>query len=238
LAVENVFSKSQIDRLGERLRDQRYGEAELRLLDEYRRTFGSAYDQVVATVLRVTGLPVSGRPAKSTTAIIEKLTRESLRLSQMQDIAGCRAVVNDIEEQDRIVSEINTAFAGVSITDRRLKPSHGYRAVHLIVREQGKAIEVQIRTALQHAWAEICEKSADIFDPAVKYGGGPQELRRTLDRAAELINLIEGVEASLSRTGSVESKLAAELRDVRQDYVDRLQSVAEQLRAPERESSP
>jgi putative GTP pyrophosphokinase len=93
--VENAFSNSQIDRLGDRLRKQKYGEAELRFLDEYRRTFGSAYDHVVGTIQRITGIPISGRPAKSTTSIIEKLNREPLRLSQMQDIAGCRAVVND-----------------------------------------------------------------------------------------------------------------------------------------------
>src|ERR1043166_9670912 len=41
------FSKSQIDRLGEKLRAQTFGEPELGLLDEYRRTFGPAYDHVV-----------------------------------------------------------------------------------------------------------------------------------------------------------------------------------------------
>jgi ppGpp synthetase/RelA/SpoT-type nucleotidyltranferase len=210
--VESTFSNSQIDRLGERLRNQEYGEAEVRLLDEYRRTFGSAYDHVVATILRITGISVSGRPAKSTTAIIEKLNRESLRLSQMQDIAGCRAVVNDIEEQDRIVNVIAAAFAGISITDRRLKPSHGYRAVHLIIREQGKAIEVQ-------------------------YGGGPEELRTTLDEAAELIHQIEDVEASLAREGAADSVLSARLRDIRHEYVAKLQSVVKNLSQPERESS-
>ncbi len=232
----NTFSNSQIDRLGERLRKQEYGEEELRLLDEYRRTFGSAYDHVVETIQRLTGIAVSGRPAKSTTSIIEKLNRESLRLSQMQDIAGCRAVVSDIEEQDRIVAALATAFADISIMDRRLKPSHGYRAVHLILREQGKIIEVQIRTALQHAWAEMCEKCADIFDPSVKYGGGPQSLRRTLDQATEQIQQIEDVESSLARAGATE--LAVTLRDVRQGYVTKLQSLVKELSESERESSP
>jgi ppGpp synthetase/RelA/SpoT-type nucleotidyltranferase len=227
--VDTTFSNSQIDRLGDRLRNQEYGEAELRLLDEYRRTFGSAYDQVVGTIQRITGIPISGRPAKSTTSIIEKLNRESLRLSQMQDIAGCRAVVNDIAEQNHVVAAIATAFVGISVMDRRLKPSHGYRAVHLIVRDQGKAVEVQIRTALQHVWAEMCEKCADIFDPSVKYGGGPQPLRSTLDRAAALIHVIENLKASFARAGATDGREAAIVRDARQGYVTKLQSIVKEL---------
>jgi ppGpp synthetase/RelA/SpoT-type nucleotidyltranferase len=207
------------------------------LLDEYRRTFGSAYDQVVGTIQRITGIPISGRPAKSTTSIIEKLNRESLRLSQMQDIAGCRAVVSDIAEQNRIVAVIKAAFAGISVTDRRLKPSHGYRAVHLILREQGKAIEVQIRTALQHAWAEMCEKCADISDPSLKYGAGPQPLRNSLDKSAELIHQIEDLESLLARAGVTDGKVAAELRDVRQEYVTTMQSLVSELSELEPESS-
>jgi len=118
--VEKHLSNAQIDRLGERLRGQEYGEAELRLLDEYRRTFGSAYDHVVETIQRIAGVPVSGRPAKSTGSIVEKLNRESIRLSQMQDIAGCRAVVTDVVEQDRTVSAIAGAFEDVTLLDRRV----------------------------------------------------------------------------------------------------------------------
>src|SRR6476646_7297770 len=102
------LSKAKIDRLGDRLRRQTFGEAELRLLDEYRRTFGAAYDVVVAKVQAIIGVPVSGRPAKSTSSIIEKLNRESIRLSQMQDIAGCRIVVSDVAVQDRTMNAIAT----------------------------------------------------------------------------------------------------------------------------------
>ena len=223
------FSNAKIDRLGERLREQTYGEAELRLLDEYRRTFGASYDRVVETIQRITGVPVSGRPAKSTSSIVEKLNRESIRLSQMQDIAGCRTVINDLAEQDRTVAAIMAAFERATVLDRRVKPSHGYRAVHLIVREGNKLIEVQVRTTLQHVWAEMCEKCADTVDPAVKYGGGPATVRRVLDRAAEYVRRIEDLESEFARAGAATSTLALELRDIRNEYVADLQSLVKDL---------
>jgi ppGpp synthetase/RelA/SpoT-type nucleotidyltranferase len=226
--VEKHLSNAQIDRLGERLRRQQYGEVELRLLDEYRRTFGSAYDHVVETIQRIAGVAVSGRPAKSTSSIVEKLNRESIRLSQMQDIAGCRAVVSDVVEQDRTVSAIAAAFHGVTVLDRRVKPSHGYRAVHLIVRESNKPIEVQVRTALQHVWAEMSEKCADTIDPSIKYGGGPQPYRGTLDEAAQLIHGIEDAESALVHAGA-DTTPARKLRDIREESVAILQALLKDL---------
>src|SRR6266498_2034887 len=127
--MPSQLTKSQIDKLGQKLRTQTFQETELTVLDEYRRSFGPAYDRVVAKVQAVLSVPVSGRPAKSTTSIIEKLNRESIRLSQVQDIAGCRIVVSDSLEQNRAVELIAKAFENADIQDRRTKPSHGYRAV-------------------------------------------------------------------------------------------------------------
>jgi hypothetical protein len=81
-------SKTQIDRLGDRLRKGNISEADLRLLDQYRRSFTEAYEVVVGTIRKKLALEPTGRPAKSTTSISEKLRRESIRLTQIQDIAG------------------------------------------------------------------------------------------------------------------------------------------------------
>jgi len=184
---------------------------------------------VVATVQVIIGVPVSGRPAKSTSSIIEKLNRESIRLSQMQDIAGCRAIVIDLPHQDIAMDAIVQAFGSVAILDRRERPSHGYRAVHLIVREAGKPIEVQIRTALQHVWAEMSEKLADLIDPSIKYGGGPLRVRKVLDNASTQVGIVEDLEAKLARAGASNGVIARQLRDTRDDYVATLRSLIEDL---------
>jgi putative GTP pyrophosphokinase len=185
------ISRTQIDRLGDRLKQGREDEADLRLLDEYRRSFGEAYDAVVNTIRRQFTLEPSGRRAKSTGAIVDKLRRESIRLSQIQDIAGCRLVVSDIAEQDRVVALLRPLFDDLDVVDRRERPSYGYRAVHVIVRVNDKNVEVQVRSMWQHRWAEISEKLADVSDRALKYGGGEPGLRRLL---SDLSRMVEDVE--------------------------------------------
>ncbi len=170
------ISKTQIDRLGDRLRRGQVGDVELRQLDDFRRAFVGAYEEVVTAIRKVANLQPTGRPAKSTTSIIEKLRRETMRLSQMQDIAGCRLVVKSIVEQDAVVAQLKDALPSSVVIDRRKQPSFGYRAVHLVVTAQGKPVEVQVRTELQHLWAQLSEKLSDVFDPAIKYGGGDSEV--------------------------------------------------------------
>jgi putative GTP pyrophosphokinase len=146
------LSKAQIDKFGNRLKSDELLEPDVQQLDQYRRTFAEPYEHVVGLIRSSLGLEPTGRPAKSTTAIREKLHRESIRLSQVQDIAGCRLVVANMEAQDRAVEKLKAQFDDVTVVDRRQKPSHGYRAVHVIVRFGGKPIEVQVRTTLQHLW--------------------------------------------------------------------------------------
>ncbi len=159
------------------------------MLDDYRRSFDEAYEAVVQTIRQHNQLP-TGR-AKSRTSIVEKLRRESIRLSQIQDIAGCRIVVANVIEQDRFVASLMTDFSATSVIDRRNKPSYGYRAVHVIPHDLGKPVEIQIRSSLQHLWAELSEKSSDVLDPTIKYGGGPEEWRSILTASSTFVAEIE-----------------------------------------------
>lgn len=128
-------------------------------MDEYRRSFADAYETVVSTIRNELALDVTGRPAKSTTSIREKLLRESIRLSQIQDIAGCRVIVLGVKDQEIVMDSIQSLFNDIVVVDRREKPRTANRAVHVIIKQDDKVIEIQVRTALQHSWAELSEKA-------------------------------------------------------------------------------
>ena len=192
------YSKSNVDRLGERLRSDAVSDDDLLLLDTHRRSFQTSYELVITTVRHQLGLQPTGRPAKSTSAIREKLRRESIRLSQMQDIAGCRVVVADTFEQADVVEKLQVIFPECSVVDRRKKASHGYRAVHVIVKHAEQSIEIQVRTKLQHTWAELSEKAADVIDAAIKYGGGSERDRKLLQATSDAIAAHEEAVALLA----------------------------------------
>jgi len=234
------MSKTQIDRLGDRLRNQDLADADLRLLDNYRESFSPAYDIVAGNIRHQLGLEPTGRPAKSTSSITEKLRRESIRLTQIQDISGCRLIVNEIPDQERVVASLVEIFPSSTVVDRRKAPSHGYRAVHVITKVGGKVVEIQVRTALQHAWAELSEKLSDLIDPSVKYGGGEGKVQSFLSRASLMVARYEKVElkaiaprqrikemlSSNNKTAKweelieLQSKIDSELAAVKQDALE------------------
>jgi putative GTP pyrophosphokinase len=190
------LSSAAVDQLGLRLREALTIE-DLHLLDQYRREFRDEYDAVVYKIRTAWCIEVSGRPAKSTPAIVGKLKRSTMRLSQMQDIAGCRIVVKDIAVQDALVDQLITLFPS-DIIDRRAHPSHGYRAVHVVVINAKRCVEIQVRTQLQHLWAELSEKSSDIFGVETKYGGGDNQIRHGLNVASTVVAAIEEIESEPS----------------------------------------
>ena len=190
------ISKTQIDRLGDRLRSRDISDDDLRLLDDYRRSFTGAYRTVVGQIGDQLGLVATGRPEKTNTSIIEKLRRQSIRLSQIQDIAGCRIVVPDILTQNEAIERLKTLFDRIEVDDRREQPSHGYRAVHVIVENSGKLIEVQVRTSLQHLWAEVSEKLSGVVNASIKYGSGDQDILIILNTMSQKIREQELAEAA------------------------------------------
>jgi putative GTP pyrophosphokinase len=174
-------SKSAIDQLGETLKQTPVSKESLIELDQYRLTFQSAIAQVRRDLNEQCGVQCTLRPSKSTPSIIAKLIRQpSLRLTQIQDIAGLRVIVKDYAEQDALRDKVVALYPDCKIYDRREKPSFGYRAVHLVTKTEGLLVELQIRTELQHAWALFSEKIADLYGHSLKYGSGDEEWQKIL----------------------------------------------------------
>ncbi|WP_083746574.1 RelA/SpoT domain-containing protein [Mycobacterium terramassiliense] len=125
--------------------------------------------------------------------IIDKLRREpGMNLGRMHDIGGCRAVLQSLDEVQRVQSR----YSGDPVTARtkdyvaQPKPD-GYRAVHVIVRYQGRLIEVQLRTQVQHEWAYTVESVTSRFGLDIKAGGGPPPVRDWFAAVSEAMALEE-----------------------------------------------
>lgn len=218
--MPHVLTKSQLNKIGERLRKNTATEDDVRRLDEYRISFMPAF-QKVYDELTAMGLRPGGRPQKTTPSIVAKLNREKTRLSTMQDIAGCRLEVLNRFEQDHITIELAMRYPGAEVQDRRIKPSHGYRAVHVIVTIETKPVEIQIRTQLQHNWALVTEKLADVIDHQIKYGGGPADVQALLNQISERIALLEQQEYLQANINEGYHRGEVTMEDLEADLLER-----------------
>jgi ppGpp synthetase/RelA/SpoT-type nucleotidyltranferase len=222
---------SEIDRLGDRLRRGAVSAEDVRLLNTYRLSFWPAYSAVSHALLHALNLHATGRPAKSTRSIADKLRHEEMRLTRMQDIAGCRLIVDDVGAQDDIVHRLTSLFADTTVLDQREKAIHGYRAVHVILGHFGAPVEVQVRTTLEHEWAELSEKLSDVVDRNLKYGSGPETVRSMLRDASSLVLELETLEREVltlqgSRKGTEAlPRIRERLAGSKRRYIAHLQEV-------------
>jgi hypothetical protein len=188
--IEGVLSKSHLDRLGSRLRNEDApSDEDLVLLNRYRERFVGANDLVMSTLAGASRFSVESRH-KSVPSIVAKLRRrQPARLSAVQDIAGCRIIVPDTIDQDELVTDIAARFPSSIIDDKRTKPTYGYRAVHIVV-SLPLPYEIQVRTSMEHAWAQLSERLADRYGFDLKYGGGPPIVRDALMAYSEFLAML------------------------------------------------
>ena len=127
---------------------------------------------------------------KKTDRIIGKLVRQpSLKLSRLEDVAGCRIVVPTLAQQYEIVERLRRVW-GDSVTRHRDYVSEpkatGYRAHHLIVRRDSLPVEVQVRTDYQHRWARTVEAEEIRRGTLLKDGEGDAEVLATFRAIAQV----------------------------------------------------
>lgn len=203
-------SNTRLDQLGRKLAKEGLTEDEQAEVDEWRYSHDVAMVEV-QQALAALGYEATPR-LKNLGTIAEKIAREHTRLTTIDDIAGARIVIDGGRfEQDQVVEQIINRFPGAEEKDRRLRPSHGYRAAHVIADVHGRKVEIQVRTAPQDQWAQIVERLADRWGRQIRYGQPPNEPERNatggltrsficeaLPKIARRIAEIEGMEEPLS----------------------------------------
>ena len=181
-------SKSAVRRAGSTLRrfareeatDAEADEA-LGVIDAYRRSFSDPLNAVAALggILRESGIQgeVSQRLKRMLTIAQKIVVRESgLDLSRMQDIGGCRVVLDsdDVADLRRLEGLVRDYWGdgckrSSNYVDR--PRNSGYRAIHIVVVQDGRMIEIQLRTQRMHLWAELVESLSGVLGTNYKQDG-------------------------------------------------------------------
>lgn len=136
-------------------------------------------------------------------------------LKSIQDLAGMRVVGSfDRRGQDALVRDVVALFSDAprapKVVDRRANPVNGYRAVHVVVFPEAVPVEIQVRAELQHEWAELFEKLADLVGRNIRYGEPPAHWLSIAERATLEPNAFELYEAVyVAREAAVKSALTA-----------------------------
>jgi putative GTP pyrophosphokinase len=208
-----LMSNSRVDRLGRRLQHGASRDDILEL-ENLRHEIATLFAHVQREVNRcLTGLglatdsdehlPATARGTKTTRSIVRKLQRQSIRLSQLQDLAGMRIIVADVKIQDMVVDSLARPWVVPGwvvvrgVDDLRDAPHHGYRAVHVVWSARGRSFEIQVRTQLQHYWAEMVESWDRVAGTDAKHGGVSADDLAVLLRISETAARLEGLETDV-----------------------------------------
>jgi hypothetical protein len=190
--IERQYSKGQIDAAGRALITLPQGdparERAIEIVDNWRSCHAYPLLIIKMTLLnrakKIDSKALIAQRLKRRPSIEIKLRdNPTMKLSQMQDIGGCRAVLRNVGDVKKLVKKYkefqakspkNRSFwDGSDDFDYVERPkADGYRSVHLIFRFQspspkrkvfnGQRVEIQIRSRLQHSWATAVE-TAQIF---------------------------------------------------------------------------
>jgi hypothetical protein len=223
------YSVPQVKKAGEQLRQDQASYEDLEIIGNWRSshalpllafriTLSNWGHQVQKDVL------ISQR-LKRLTSISSKLKRiRRLRLSTIQDIGGCRAVLSS----ERRARSLYERYLVGGLTHELVRYQNyvdepkesGYRGFHLIYAYKGREstvvydgmlIEIQIRSAGQHAWATAVE-TVDIFTrQALKSSMGSPEWDEFFKLMASYIAQKEQCPA-VPGTPSSKAKLKTQIR--------------------------
>ncbi|MDU7427969.1 MAG: RelA/SpoT domain-containing protein [Actinomyces urogenitalis] len=217
-------SPSRVNKAGTRLRHWLEGQeqdpstlqADIDVIDAFRASHQrpmNAASMGLRSIVRTVGCrspEVSQRLKRWESLTSKLLTQRTLALSRMQDLAGCRAVLDDMDEIYRVWKRLETNRPVLYVSDyiARPKPS-GYRGVHVVV-EYGspdgnyppRPVEIQLRTRVMHQWAiSIEDMNARLseqfrtheFD--LKRGIGPAEVLDVFSVTSEVMAAAESHQA-------------------------------------------
>lgn len=182
------ISKGDIDRLGEKIREEKFSlnEDTLLKLQEYRTShqdsLSSIFSILCSYIRKVNASTIVTYRIKRFESIIGKLLRyPDMRFSRMWDIGGCRCIVNndlDVYKFKTLLEKDNRITIVKEYDYIKEPQKDGYKSLHLFIKcnHNDKIIEVQLRNLKDHNWATLVEITDVLYDSKIKELGDNKEL--------------------------------------------------------------
>jgi ppGpp synthetase/RelA/SpoT-type nucleotidyltranferase len=131
--------------------------------------------------------------------IARKLRRLSVRLTQLQDIGGLRIIVQEDQAVDALSDFLDQHFEKSDQFEVRPPVDYrekgrdrtGYRALHKIIDAGDVKLELQIRSKIQHYWAENIEKTSVLYGQHLKEEQGSPLVLEYFRRLSDVFYEIE-----------------------------------------------
>lgn len=244
--VKREHGKGEIDRAGKYMMDWWTNAADLpyvqwrdpfRTVSNWRLCHALPLNVIQAglrvRIRRIKQNAIVAQRLKRFPSIMNKLVRESdMKLSQMQDLGGCRAIFSNVESVLAIYHmyyqpELRFSEEGaLKCYDYINNPKEdGYRGIHVVARYHprveerepwnGQRIEIQLRTKLQHAFATAVETVTTFTREPLKFGAGPVEWKRFFSLMGSALAVREQTPL-VDGTPKNEADLIKELRETAQ----------------------
>jgi ppGpp synthetase/RelA/SpoT-type nucleotidyltranferase len=212
--MDKKYSGKQVIRAGEMLIDDNIDaegfESAMDVLSYWRFSHEAplveALNILQQITLKIDKSAIFAKRLKRYASIVNKLKRfRQMKLKNMQDIGGCRAIVTSPKRLYKIVKELRkkpefkNTEGNIRFKDYIANPKEdGYRGYHLIGQFNDghgskKDIEVQLRTNLQHDWATALE-IVDLFTgQALKSNKGDDNWKCFFSNVSEQFALMENI---------------------------------------------
>lgn len=228
-----LFSRADVDRAGAMLTEPRgvlypiEWDKGLQTINNWRSSHSYALQSIkmglVQRANKIDDKVIVAQRLKRLSSIETKLRRNKhMKLSQMQDIGGCRAIVRRIGQLSDLIRVYDRLEHSKKFDYLTEPKNDGYRGVHFVRKYTsnlpqnqiwvGLRIEIQLRTRLQHAWATAVETVDTFSRQQIKSGAGEESWRRFFALMSSVIALSER-HPTVPNTPSTEKELKKELRE-------------------------
>jgi putative GTP pyrophosphokinase len=202
-------SKTRVNRAGDRVRSGEATPEDLQAIEEWRaahRGVLNTFQSILRQRARSARATVAQRHKRKRT-IFDKLQRlPGMKLSRMDDVAGCRLIF----KTQRELHAFRARFHKARFKHKRRHPDDpdkydyikapketGYRGIHDVYEYDvnsdvgkpltGLYVEIQYRTLVQHAWATAVEVIGFITESQPKFRQGDKRYEDAMALASEIL---------------------------------------------------